>query len=189
KQQLDTQVATVNQAQATIKSDQAAIDNAKLQLTYSRITSPITGRIGLRQVDPGNIVHATDQNGIAVITQLQPIAVIFSIPQDEVPQVMKKLKAGQQLVVDAYDRDLKNKIASGSLLTVDNQADVTTGTVRFKAVFANDDNALFPNQFVNAKLLVDVRRGVVLIPAAAVQRGPDSAFVFVVKQDDTVDMR
>jgi membrane fusion protein, multidrug efflux system len=189
KQQLDTQVSTVNQLEATLKADQAAIDNAKLQLIYAHITSPIPGRIGLRQVDPGNIVHATDENGIAVITQLQPISVIFNIPQDDVPEVMKKLAADQPLIVDAYDRDLKNKIATGSLLTVDNQADVSTGTVRFKATFANLDNALFPNQFVNARLLVNVRRGVVLIPAAAIQRGPESTFVFVVNEDDTVEMR
>jgi len=189
KQQLDTQIALVKQDEATVKADQAAIDNAKLQLTYTRITSPINGRIGLRQVDPGNIVHAADQNGLAIITQLQPIAVIFSIPQDNVPQVMKKLRAGRRLLVEAWDRDLRNKISTGSLLTIDNQADVTTGTVRFKATFANDDNALFPNQFVNARLLVDVKRGAVLVPATAIQRGPETTFVFVVDKDDTVQTR
>ena len=189
KQQLDTQIALVKQDEATVRADQAAIDNAKLQLIYTRVTSPINGRIGLRQVDPGNIVHAADQNGLAVITQLQPIAVIFSIPQDNVPQVMKKLRAGRRMVVEAWDRDLKNKISSGSLLTIDNQADVTTGTVRFKATFANDDNALFPNQFVNARLLVDVKRGAVLVPVTAIQRGPETTFVFVVDEDDTVQTR
>jgi len=189
KQQLDTQIALVKQDEATVRADQAAIDNAKLQLIYTRVTSPINGRIGLRQVDPGNIVHAADQNGLAVITQLQPIAVIFSIPQDNVPQVMKKLRAGRRMVVEAWDRDLKNKISSGSLLTIDNQADVTTGTVRFKATFANDDNALFPNQFVNARLLVDVKRGAVLVPVTAIQRGPETPFVFVVDEDDTVQTR
>jgi membrane fusion protein, multidrug efflux system len=189
KQQLDTQIALVKQDEAIVKADQAAIDNAKLQLTYTRITSPINGRIGLRQVDPGNIVHAADQNGLAVITQLQPIAVIFSIPQDNVPQVMKKLRAGRRMLVEAWDRDLKNKISTGSLLTIDNQADVTTGTVRFKATFANDDNALFPNQFVNARLLVDVKRGAVLVPVTAIQRGPETTFVFVVDKDDTVQTR
>src|SRR5262245_33669301 len=189
KQQLDTQIALVKQDEATVKTDQAAIDNAKLQLTYTRITSPINGRIGLRQVDPGNIVHAADQNGLAVITQLQPIAVIFNIPQDNVPQVMKRLRAGRRLLVEAWDRDLKNKISTGSLLTIDNQADVATGTVRFKATFANDDNALFPNQFVNASLLVDVKRGAVLVPVAAIQRGPETTFVFVVNKDDTVETR
>jgi membrane fusion protein, multidrug efflux system len=189
KQQLDTQIALVKQDEAIVKADQAAIDNAKLQLTYTRITSPINGRIGLRQVDPGNIVHAADQNGLAVITQLQPITVIFSIPQDNVPQVMKKLRAGRRMLVEAWDRDLKNKISTGSLLTIDNQADVTTGTVRFKATFANDDNALFPNQFVNARLLVDVKRGAVLVPVTAIQRGPETTFVFVVDKDDTVQTR
>jgi membrane fusion protein, multidrug efflux system len=189
KQQLDTQIALVKQDEAIVKADQAAIDNAKLQLTYTRITSPINGRIGLRQVDPGNIVHAADQNGLAVITQLQPISVIFSIPQDNVPQVMKKLRAGRRMLVEAWDRDLKNKISTGSLLTIDNQADVTTGTVRFKATFANNDNALFPNQFVNARLLVDVKRGAVLVPVTAIQRGPETTFVFVVDKDDTVQTR
>jgi membrane fusion protein, multidrug efflux system len=189
KQQLDTQVSTVKQAEAAVKTDQAAIDNAKLQLSYTRLTSPVAGRIGLRQVDPGNIIHATDQTGLAVITQLQPIAVIFNIPQDDIPQVMKQYAAGRRLVVEAYDRELKNKISTGYLLTFDNQADVTTGTVRFKAVFQNDDNALFPNQFVNARLLVDVKHGAVLVPSAAIQRGPEATFVFVVKEDDTVETR
>jgi multidrug efflux system membrane fusion protein len=189
KQQLDTQIALVRQDEATVRADQAAIDNAKLQLIYTRITSPINGRIGLRQVDPGNMVHATDQGGLAVITQLQPIAVIFSIPQDNVPQVMKQLRAGRRMLVEAWDRDLKNKISTGALLTIDNQADVATGTVRFKATFANNDNALFPNQFVNARLLVAVKRKAVLVPVAAVQHGPDTTFVFVVNEDDTVQTR
>jgi len=189
KQQLDTQVSTVRQFEAAIKADRGPIDSAKLQLTYTRITSPITGRIGLRLVDVGNIVHATDQTGLAVITQLQPISVIFSISQDYVPQVMKKLRAGQNMRVEAYDRDLKNRIASGTLETIDNQVDVNTGTVRFKGVFANKDNALFPNQFVNARLLIDVKRGVILVPTAAVQRGPESVFVYVITPDSTVEVR
>ena len=189
KQQLDTQIALVRQNEATVRADQAAIDNAKLQLIYTRITSPINGRIGLRQVDPGNIIHAADQTGLAVITQLQPIAVIFSIPQDNVPPVMKQLRAGRRMLVEAWDRDLKNKISTGSLLTIDNQADVATGTVRFKATFANNDNALFPNQFVNARLLVNVKRKAVLVPVAAVQHGPDTTFVFVVNEDETVQTR
>jgi multidrug efflux system membrane fusion protein len=143
----------------------------------------------LRQIDPGNIIHTTDQNGLAIITQLQPIAVIFNIPEDNIKLVMKKLQAGQNLRVDAYDRELKNKIATGSLLTIDNQVDVTTGTVRFKASFPNEDNALFPNQFVNARLLIDVKRNTILIPAAAIQRGPHGTFVFVVKSDNTVETR
>jgi multidrug efflux system membrane fusion protein len=189
KQQLDTQVSTVNQFEAAVKSDMGPVEAAKLQLVYSRITSPITGRIGLREVDPGNIVHATDTNGLAVLTQLQPISVIFNIAQDYIGPVLKKLQAGQHLNVEAYDRDFKRKISDGTLLTIDNQVDVNTGTVRFKSVFQNKDNALFPNQFVNARVLVEVQRGVVLVPAAAVQHGPQSAFVFVVKPDSTVEMR
>ena len=189
KQQLDTQEATVRQDEAVVKADQAAIESANLQLTYTRITSPINGRIGLRQIDPGNIVHASDQNGVAVVTELQPIAVIFNIAQDNVPPVMKKLAMGKRLPVEAYDRDFKNKIAAGTLLTVDNLVDVSTGTVRFKAMFDNRDNALFPNQFVNARLLLDTKRNAVLIPAQAVQRGPQTTYVYVVKPDNTVEMR
>jgi multidrug efflux system membrane fusion protein len=189
KQQLDTQVALVHQDEGVIKSDQAQIDNAKLQLVYSRITAPITGRIGLRLVDLGNMVHATDQNGLAVITQLQPIAVIFNIPEDDLPQVLTKMRSGQQLIVDTYDRNLQNKLATGTLLTVDNQIDPNTGTLKCKAVFANEDNALFPNQFVNARLLVDTKRDAVLVPTAAVQRSPQGTFVYVVKGDSTVEMR
>jgi multidrug efflux system membrane fusion protein len=189
RQQLDTQAATVNQDEATVKADRGPIENAKLQLTYTRITSPINGRIGLRAIDPGNIVHASDTSGLAVVTQLRPIAVIFNLAEDNVPAVMKQLRAGRRLTVDAYDRDLKNKITTGTLLTIDNEADVNTGTVRFKAIFQNNDNALFSNQFVNARLLVDVRRGATLIPAGAIQRGPQATFVFVVKKDNTVEMR
>ncbi|HEY2380090.1 MAG TPA: MdtA/MuxA family multidrug efflux RND transporter periplasmic adaptor subunit [Terriglobia bacterium] len=189
KQMYDTQVALVHQDEATLKSDEGAVENAKLQLVYARITSPVTGRMGLRFVDPGNIVHASDTTGIAVITKLQPIAVIFNIAEDSIPTVNQKLQAGRTLAVDAFDRDFKKKIASGSLLTIDNQVDVNTGTVRFKATFPNKDNALFPSQFVNARLLVDVNRGVVLIPSGAVQRGPQSTFVFVVKADSTVETR
>jgi multidrug efflux system membrane fusion protein len=189
KQQLDTQVATVRQAEATVKSDTGLVESAKLNLVYTRVTSPVTGRIGLRQVDPGNIIHAADTNGLAIITQLQPIAVIFNIAQDNIPAVMKKLRAGQRLTVDAFDRDFKVKISTGILQTIDNQVDVNTGTIRFKAVFENKDDALFPNQFVNARLLLDTNRGVLLVPAGAVQRGPQSAFVFVVKPDSTVETR
>ena len=189
QQQLATQQATVVQDEGAIKSDQGAIDNAKLQLVYCHITSPLTGRVGLRLVDPGNIVHAADTNGLLVITQLQPIAVIFNIAEDNLPEVRKKMQAGITLPVEAWDRDLTAKIASGTLLTIDNQVDQTTGTVRFKATFNNEDNALFPNQFVNARLLVDTRRGVVIVPAAAIQRNADSTFVWVVKPDSTVEVR
>jgi multidrug efflux system membrane fusion protein len=189
KQEFDAQIATVDQVEGVIKSDQAQIDNAKLQLTYSRITAPISGRIGLRLVDEGNMVQANDTNGLAVITQLQPIAVLFSIPQDDLPGVLKKMQGGQKLVVEAYNRDLKQKLATGTLLTIDNQIDPNTGTVRCKAVFPNEDNALFPNQFVNARLLVDTRQDAVIVPTAAVQRSPRSTFVYVVKDDSAVESR
>jgi|SRR5882724_766708 len=189
KQQLDSQVSTVNQAEGVVKSDQAAIDSAKLQLTYSRITSPLSGRIGLRTVDQGNMIRATDQNGLAMITQLQPIAVLFNIPQDDLPPVLKKMRSGQQLAVELYNRDLGQKLATGTLLTIDNQIDPNTGTLRFKAVFPNEDNALFPNQFVNARLLVDTKKAAVIVPTAAIQRSPQSTFVYVVKDDNTVEVR
>jgi multidrug efflux system membrane fusion protein len=189
KQQLDTQAALVGQYQGAITADQSAIDNAKLQLTYAHITAPISGRIGLRLVDVGNIVHAADANGLALIAQLQPIAVLFTIPADNLPPVLKKLQAGAKLPVDAYDRDDRNKLASGSLLTVDNQIDPTTGTSRLKAVFNNADNALFPNQFVNCRLLLDTRHNVVIVPAPAIQRGPSGSYVYVVNADQTVTMR
>jgi multidrug efflux system membrane fusion protein len=181
KQQLDTQAASVGQFDGAIKSDQAQIDNAKLQLTYSRITAPISGRIGLRLVDPGNIVHATDTNGLLIITQLQPISVIFTLPQDQLPQVFDKLhKGAAQLTVEAFDRDNTAKIATGKLLTIDNQIDVATGTYKLKAVFNNEDSSLFPNQFVNTHLLVDTKRNLSLVPLAALQRGPQGTYVYVV---------
>jgi membrane fusion protein, multidrug efflux system len=189
KQEFDAQIATIDQVEGVIKSDQAQIDNAKLQLTYSRITAPISGRIGLRLVDEGNMVQANDPNGLAVITQLQPIAVLFSIPQDDLPSVMKKMQSGQKLVVEAYNRDLKQKLATGTLLTIDNQIDSNTGTIRCKAVFPNEDSALFPNQFVNARLLVDTKQSAVIVPAAAIQRSPQSTFVYVVKDDSAVESR
>ncbi len=189
KQQLDTQLSTVAQYQATIKSDQAAIDNAKLQLVYSKITSPLTGRIGLRLVDQGNIIHATDVNGLVVITQLQPIAVLFNIAEDSLPAVRKKMR-GETLRIDAYDRDSKKKLAQGKLLTIDNAIDQSTGTVRFKGQFENEDDSLFPNQFVNARLLLDIRHNAVIIPTAAIQRdGQLGSFVYVVKPDNTAEVR
>jgi multidrug efflux system membrane fusion protein len=189
KQQLDTQIATVQQYEGVIKSDQAQVDNAKLLLTYTRITAPITGRLGLRLVDEGNMVRTNDQNGLAMIMQVQPIAVVFNIPEDDLPQVLTKMRAGQKLVVEAYNRDLKKKLATGTLLTIDNQIDPNTGTIRCKAVFPNEDNALFPNQFVNARLLVETRPDAVIVPASAIQRSAQSTFVYVVKDDSTVDMR
>jgi multidrug efflux system membrane fusion protein len=189
KQQLDTQAATVAQVQATLKSDQAQIESAKLNLTYSRVTAPTGGRVGLRQVDVGNVVHAGDTTGIVVITQLQPIDVLFTIPADHLPQVLPQVHSGQVLAVDAYDRELKRKLATGKLLAVDNQVDPTTGTVRLKAQFPNGDEALFPDQFVNARLLVNVLRGAVTVPPAALQRSPQSTYVYVVKPDHTAENR
>jgi membrane fusion protein, multidrug efflux system len=189
KQQFDTQQALVNQVGGAIKSDIAMINAAKLQLVYAHILSPISGRIGLRLVDQGNIVKATDATGLATITQLQPIAVIFNIEQSHLPQVMAKMRAGVTLPVYAMDKDQKAKLATGKLLTVDNQIDQTTGTLRFKAQFENEDLSLFPNQFVDARLLVDTKHNAVIAPAAAVQRSPQSTFVYVVKEDNTVDVR
>ncbi|HKV62511.1 MAG TPA: MdtA/MuxA family multidrug efflux RND transporter periplasmic adaptor subunit [Candidatus Acidoferrum sp.] len=183
QQQLDTQGALVGQFDGAIESDQSQINNAKLQLTYSRITAPISGRIGLRLVDVGNIVHATDSNGLLVITQLQPISVVFSLPQDQLPQVNAKLHAGAQLTVDVYDRDDTAKIASGKLQTIDNQIDLTTGTYKLKSMFSNADNSLFPNQFVNVHLLVDTLHNLTIIPTAAIQRGPQGTYVYAATKD------
>jgi len=185
QQQVDEQVALVQQSEGAIKTDKAMIASARLQLTYSRITAPISGRIGLRLVDLGNIVRANDPTGLAVITQLQPIALVFTIPQDSINRVQKKFSASEPLAVEAYDRDFGTKLATGTLLAIDNQVDSTTATVRLKAVFENEDNMLFPNQFVNARLLVDVKRDAVIVPAAAVQQGPNGTFVYVVTADGT----
>ena len=189
KQQLDTQVATVHQYEGIVKIDQAQIDNAKVQLAYCRITSPITGRVGLRLVDPGNIVHAADTNGMLVITQLQPINVLFSVAEDYLPQIRQQLRRGNRLTVDAFDRSQQTKLSSGALLTFDNEIDTTTGTIKLKAIFPNNDSALFPNQFVNARLLVTTQRGVLLIPSVAIQRNAQDSFVYVVKPDQTVAMQ
>ena len=189
RQQLDAQAAAVVQGEAALKSDRAQVESAQLNLTYSRIVAPITGVVGLRLVDPGNMVHAADPNGLLVITQLQPIAVVFTIPADHLPAVLHETKAGHTLTVEAWDRDVKHKIAAGSLAAIDNQIDATTGTVRIKALFPNGDSALYPNQFVNARLLVDTLRKVVLIPTAALQRGQQSTYVYAVKADSTVETR
>jgi len=189
KQQVDTQGAQVGQFEGSIKGDQGAIDSAKLQIVYSHVTAPISGRVGLRLVDVGNIVHATDSTGLLVITQLQPIAVIFSLPQDQLPQVASRLQRGEQLVVDAYDRDDSTKIESGKLLTIDNQIDTTTGTYKLKSVFSNDRNTLFPNQFVNVHLLADVKRNLVIVPAPAIQRGPQGTYVYVVQSGNTAKIQ
>ena len=188
QQQVDTQKSTADQFEGAVRADQAAIDNAKLQLTYCHITAPVSGRIGLRLVDVGNIVHATDANAMLVITQLQPISVIFTLPEDSLPAVVKRMRQGT-LAVDAYDRDNKIKLATGTLLTIDNQIDQTTGTDRLKATFDNKDGVLFPNQFVNIRLLLDVRKNSTVVPSVAVQSGPQGSFVYVVKADKTVEAR
>ena len=189
QQQVDDQTALVQQAEGALRADQALVANAKLQLSYCRIEAPISGRIGLRLVDEGNIVRANEATGLAVITQLQPIAVVFTIPQDDIARVQLQSREGRVLEVDAYDRDFKLKLASGTLAAIDNQVDPQTGTVRLKAVFANEDGLLFPNQFVNARLLVETRPSVLVVPSAAVQRGPASPFVYVVQTDETVELR
>ena len=189
RQQLDTQDALVRQYEGAVRSDRAQIDNAKLQLVYCRITSPIGGRVGLRLVDPGNIVHAADTSGMVVVTQMQPITVVFPIPEDSLPAVVKRLRSGEKLPVDAFDRAGTTKLAIGTLLTIDNQIDPTTGMVKLKAEFPNDDGALFPNQFVNARMLVDTRRGATVVPSAAIQRGVQGTYVYVVKDDRTVSVR
>jgi multidrug efflux system membrane fusion protein len=189
KQLLDDQEQIVLQDKGTVKNDEGQVENAKLNLAYCHITSPIDGRVGLRLVDPGNIVQANSTTSLVVITQLQPITVIFSVAEDYLPQIQQQLGQGHRLVVDAFDRAQQKKIATGSLLTLDNMIDTTTGTVKLKAIFPNEDNSLFPNQFVNARLLVDTQQGATLIPTAAIQRNAQGAFVYVVKPDQTAAMR
>ncbi len=188
QQQYDTQKSLVGQFEGAVRADQAQIDSVKLNLTYTRITAPVSGRIGLRQVDIGNMVHASDPNGLLVITQLQPIAVIFTLPADNISAVSKQMN-GRQLEADAYSRDDQTRVAAGKLLTIDNQIDPTTGTAKFKAVFENRDHALWPNQFVNVHLLLEVRKNSTVVPAAAIQRGPQGTYVYAVKPDNTADMR
>jgi multidrug efflux system membrane fusion protein len=188
-QQIEDQRFLVAQDKAAMASDQAQIDAANLNIAYCRIVAPISGRIGLRQVDQGNYVQVTDTNGIVVITQLQPISVIFSTPEDNLPQIAARMKAGATLPVTVFDRANVKQLATGILTTTDNQIDTTTGTFKLRATFANDDYALFPNQFVNVRLLVDTLSGAVLVPNAAVQLGPNGNFVYVVKDDSTVTVR
>ncbi len=189
KQQLDTQDALVRQLEGVVRTDQGLIENAKLQLDYARITAPIGGRVGLRGIDPGNIVHATDTTGIVTIAQVQPISVTFPIPEDSIPTVIEPLRKGKHLLVEAYDRQMTRRLSAGRLLTIDNQIDPATGTVRCKAEFPNRSNELFPNQFVNARLVLEVRRGLTIVPASAIQRGPSGAYVYVVKSDQTASVR
>jgi multidrug efflux system membrane fusion protein len=188
RQQLDSQQATVGQFDGTIKSDEAQIANQKLQITYSHIAAPISGRVGLRLVDSGNIVHATDANGMLVITQVQPIAVIFTLPEDNLPQVVSEMR-NRQLPVEAYNRDENTKLANGTLLTIDNQIDQATGTIRLKAQFDNRDLSLWPNQFVNIRLFLEVRKGAIVVPSAAVQKGAQGTFVYVIKKDGSASYR
>ncbi len=188
QQQVDTQKSTVDQLDGQVRTDQAQIDNAKLQIVYCNITAPFTGRVGLRQVDPGNIVHAADTNPMLILTQLQPIAVIFTLPEDQLPTVAQHMK-NSTLLVETYSRDNQIKLATGKLLTIDNQIDPTTGTAKLKAVFDNKDNQLWPNQFVNANLLLETRKNSTVLPTAAILRGPQGAFVYLVKPDKTVEAR
>lgn len=189
QQQLDTQEYLVRQYEGTVRSDEAMVKNARLNVEYCHIVSPVSGRVGLRQVDQGNYVQPSDPSGVVVITQLQPISVIFTLPEDNVPTVMKRLATGASLPVTAYDRALTTKLAVGTLLTVDNQIDTTTGTVKLRAQFDNRDNGLFPNQFVTALLLVDTLKGATLVPTAAVQRGAPGTFVYVVNSERLVGLR
>ena len=189
RQQLDTQAASVRQFDGVIQADQAQINNAKLQITYCHITAPLAGRVGLRLADVGNMVHANDTNGLVVIAQIQPIAVLFTIPEDSLAQVLTKIRSGEHLAVEAYDRGGQTKIADGRVDTIDNEIDPTTGTSRLKAIFDNTSKALFPNQFVNVRLLVEIRKDRILIPAVAIQRGPQGTYLYVVKEDQTADVR
>ncbi|OAI05618.1 MdtA/MuxA family multidrug efflux RND transporter periplasmic adaptor subunit [Methylomonas methanica] len=188
-QQTATQAALVKQYRGTVEIDRAQLDNAKLQLSYARITAPVSGRIGLRLVDQGNMVRAGDVNGLAVITQVQPISVVFSLPEDDIPAVMRRWRSGDTLVIDAYDRAGQQKLASGKLLAVDNQIDASTGTLKLKAQFDNEDRTLFANQFVNIKMRLDTLRAATLAPSAAIQHGANGAFVYLVKDDNSVTVR
>ena len=190
QQQLDTQAAVIQQNEGTLKIDQGALAAAQLQLSYCTIAAPFDGRIGLRRVDQGNIVHATDADGLAVITQLQPISVVFTVPQDQIPRVVRaERSASGGLAVESWDRDFKLKLADGRVAAIDNQVDPTTGTVRLKATFDNRDGILFPSQFTNVRLLVDTVRDATIVPAAAVQRGPSNDYVYVIGADQAVAVR
>jgi membrane fusion protein, multidrug efflux system len=188
QQQVDTQKSLVDQLDGQVRTDQAQIDSAKLQLVYCNITAPFTGRVGLRQVDPGNIVHAADTTAMLVLTQLQPIAVIFTLAEDQLPSVAAHMK-NATLQVEAYSRDDQTKLATGKLQTIDNEIDQTTGTAKLKAVFDNEDNKLWPNQFVNANLLLETRKKSTVVPTSAILRGPQGTFVYAMKPDKTVEAR
>jgi len=189
KQQVDTQEALVGQLTASVQTDQAQVDNAKLQLSYTKITAPITGRLGLKQADLGNIIRASDAAGIVTITQTQPISVVFAVPEANLPQIARKLKGTEPLTVEAWDRDQRNQLATGKVNTTDNTIDAVTGTIKLKAEFANTDGSLFPNQFVNIKLQVNTLEGALAVPSTAVQRGAQGTFIYVVKPDSSVTIR
>ena len=189
QQQVYDQEQAVQQYQGTVKNDEGMVENAKVNLVYTHITSPIDGRVGLRLVDPGNIVQANSATPLVVVTQLQPITVIFSIAEDYLPQIQRQLRQGHTMAVAALDRTQEKEIATGSLLTVDNQIDTTTGTVKLKAIFSNRDSELFPNQFVNTRLLVETQHDATLVPSAAIQRNAQGSFVYVVKSDNTAQLR
>jgi multidrug efflux system membrane fusion protein len=186
---LDTQQALVRKFEGQLKSDQAAVDNARLQLEYTKITAPISGRLGLRRVDAGNLVMANDPQGVVVMTQTQPISVLFTLAESDLPAVRAPMLQGQTLTVDAYDRSDLTRLAQGQLVTVDNQIDATTGTVKLKAQFVNEDDALFPNQFVNVRMKVRTDQHALTVPAAALQQGNQGAFLYVVQPDGTVVVR
>ena len=188
-QQTVTQEALVKQYRGTVEMDRSQVNNAKLQLTYAQVTAPVSGRVGLRVVDRGNIVRANDTNGLAVITQIEPIAAVFTLAEDVLPAVMKRWRSGEEIIVEAYDREGKEKLAEGKLLAVDNQIDPATGTIKLKAQFPNGQNTLFSNQFINIKMKLDLLRSTILIPTAAIQQGVNGAFVYGVKDDKTVVMR
>jgi multidrug efflux system membrane fusion protein len=189
KQQVDAQRALVTQYEGLTKTYQGTVDSAKLNLTYCHVTAPVSGRVGLRLVDPGNYVTPGDANGIVLLTQVKPITVIFTLPEDNIPSVVKQVRAGAKIRVDAYNRDDTVKLASGTLSTIDNTVDPTTGTFKLRAIFANDDDALFPNQFVNAAMLLDVERGATVVPTSAIERGQAGSFVYVVGDDNKVSAK
>jgi multidrug efflux system membrane fusion protein len=189
KQQVDTQMSLVRQYEGAVRVDRSQIESARLQLSYTKVTAPVAGRVGLRLVDQGNIVRAGDASGLVVITQLQPVAVLFTVPQDSVPVVMRRMQSGEKIPVEAWDREQKAKLADGELVSADNQVDPATGTVKLKAQFPNDDRALFPNQFVNVRMKLDTLKNAIVVPPAAVQRGAQGMFVYVVQPDKTVALR
>jgi multidrug efflux system membrane fusion protein len=189
KQQLDTQASTVRQYEGAVKLDNGQLETARVQLAYTKIQAPITGRVGLRLVDVGNIVHPNDTNPLVTITQLEPITVVFSVAQDYLPQIQEQVRAGKRLAVDAFDRTQQKKLASGTLQTLDNQIDTSTGTIKLKAIFPNEDVSLFPNQFVNARLLIDTHHQVVTAPNQAIQRNAQGSFVYVVTEEQTAKIQ